>query len=116
MPSRKAQEDLIQITYDKAGLDLLQTAYFEAHGTGTPAGDPIEAGAIATVLGSRRNASNPLLVGSIKSNIGYLESVAGLAGLIKAVLILEKGFIPPSINFEKPREDVALEQWNLKVR
>ena len=86
----------------------------EAHGTGTSAGDPIEASAAAKIFGPHRNAADPLYVGAIKSGIGHLEGGAGVAGVIKSVLILESGIIPPNVNFEKPNPKVPVKRWNLK--
>ena len=114
-PSQEAQEQLIRACYRKAGLDPSQTAYFEAHGTGTKTGDPIEARAIASVFQNSRSSDQPLRIGSIKSNIGHTETASGVASIIKVALALEKGQIPPSINFEKPNEKLHLEQWNLKA-
>ncbi|KAI9879283.1 MAG: hypothetical protein M1830_009013 [Pleopsidium flavum] len=114
-PSQEAQEELIRACYRKAGLDPSHTAYFEAHGTGTPTGDPIEARAVASVFQDKRLSEQPLRMGSIKTNIGHTETASGLASIIKVALALEKGQIPPSINFEKPNEKLHLEEWNLKV-
>lgn len=111
-PSLEAQEALVRGCYRKAGLDPRDTQYFEAHGTGTQAGDTVEARAIASVFGSDRE---PLLIGSIKTNIGHTEAASGLGSIIKTALALEKGVIPPSINFEKPNPKIALEDWNLKL-
>lgn len=115
MPSSAAQESMIRAAYTRAGLDPLVTGYVEAHGTGTSAGDPVEADAIAAALGRARTSSNPIIIGSIKTNIGHLENASGLAGLIKAVLILEKGMIPPNINFEKANDQISLEERNMKL-
>ncbi|KAK3297391.1 uncharacterized protein B0H64DRAFT_457551 [Chaetomium fimeti] len=112
-PSQAAQEALIRECYRRAGLSPQGTQYFEAHGTGTPTGDPIEARAIAAVLGAGR--TDKLRIGSIKTNIGHTEAASGLAGLIKVVLALEKGQIPPSVNFEKPNPKLKLDEWGLKV-
>ena len=114
-PSQVGQEELIRACYDKAGLDPSNTTYFEAHGTGTPTGDPIEVGAIAAVFKDKRPLGEPLRIGSVKTNIGHTETPSGLASIIKVVLALEKGQIPPSINFEKPNAKLHLEEWNLKV-
>ncbi|KAI1087095.1 hypothetical protein F5B19DRAFT_500382 [Rostrohypoxylon terebratum] len=113
-PSQGAQEELMHECYRRAGIDPKHTQYFEAHGTGTPTGDPIEARAIAAVFGgsSRENA---LRIGSLKTNIGHTEAASGLASLIKIVLALEKGQIPPSINFKEPNPKLALDEWRLKV-
>ncbi|KAF2676018.1 hypothetical protein K458DRAFT_447715 [Lentithecium fluviatile CBS 122367] len=101
-PSSRAQEALIRETYSRAGLDLRTTRFFEAHGTGTPIGDPLEAGAIGAVFKDERSEEEPLVVGAVKSNIGHLGGASGIAGLIKSVLVLEHGVIPPNIWFEKP--------------
>ena len=102
--------------YDQAGLDPFDTDYVEAHGTGTTAGDPIEAEAISSVFGVNRTVDDPVLVGSVKTNIGHLEAASGLAALVKSVLALEHQIIPPNINFENPNKDIPLEAWRLKVR
>ncbi|KAL4860796.1 hypothetical protein BDV12DRAFT_208828 [Aspergillus spectabilis] len=109
-PSGEAQEKLIRETYAKANLDPGVTRFFEAHGTGTAVGDPIEAGAIGAVFGQHRSTEEPLYIGAVKSNVGHLEGASGVAGVIKAVLALEKGIIPPNTNFEKlnPRIDAPM--------
>lgn len=114
-PSQAAQEALIRECYRKAGIDPLGTQYFEAHGTGTPTGDPIEAAAIAAVFKPGREHNQLLRIGSIKTNIGHLEATSGLASVVKVALSLEKGFIPPTINFENPNPRLALDVWRLKV-
>ena len=101
--------------YQAAGLDCAETAYIEAHGTGTAVGDPIEAEALATVFGSVRPPGDPVIVGSIKTNIGHTEATSGLAGIIKAVYMLENGLIPPNINFQNAHERIYLQDWNMKV-
>ncbi|KAM3158720.1 hypothetical protein ABEW05_000751 [Botrytis cinerea] len=113
-PSREAQTRLIEETYIKGGLDLAKTRYFEAHGTGTPLGDPIEAGAIGSVFREYRSATEPLYVGALKSNIGHLEGGSGIAGLIKTVLVLEKGIIPPNANFEQANSNIDAEFFHLR--
>ncbi|KAJ5621531.1 hypothetical protein N7528_006314 [Penicillium herquei] len=112
-PSQSAQEALIRECYRRAGLKPNDTQYFEAHGTGTPTGDPIEARSIGAIFAQGR--TEPLRIGSVKTNIGHTEAASGLAGLIKVVLAMEKGQIPPSVNFEKPNPKLQLEQWGLKV-
>ncbi|KAH6646092.1 fatty acid synthase S-acetyltransferase [Truncatella angustata] len=108
-PSLDAQESLIRHVYEKANLDYDSTRYVEAHGTGTPVGDPIEMEAIGKVFRKFRSTEEPLYVGSIKSNIGHLEAGSGLAGILKAIMILEKGVIPPNALFENinPKIDTA---------
>ncbi|RDW56652.1 hypothetical protein BP6252_14065 [Coleophoma cylindrospora] len=115
MPSHAAQIDVINKAYAQAGLNPKDTCYVEAHGTGTQVGDKIEAGAIAESFGSERTQDSPLYMGSVKTNIGHTESTAGLAGLLKALLVLEKGVIPPNINFAVANEAIPLEKWNIKV-
>ncbi|KAF4624686.1 hypothetical protein G7Y89_g13484 [Cudoniella acicularis] len=109
-----AQETLIRETYSAGGLDLKETRYFEAHGTGTPAGDPLEAAAIGAVFRSERSGHEPLFVGALKSNIGHLAGASGIAGLIKSVLVLERGIIPPNIWFERPNPRILTKKWNIK--
>jgi acyl transferase domain-containing protein len=79
------------------------------------AGDPVEAGAIGKVFGAGRAHQSPVIVGSIKTNLGHTEASSGLAGVIKAVLALEKGLIPPNINFENPNPSIDLKMLNIKV-
>ncbi|KAF2811141.1 reducing type I polyketide synthase [Mytilinidion resinicola] len=98
-PSSKAQSELIRETYRRARLDLDQTRFIEAHGTGTAVGDPIEGNAIGEVFRRSRSSDDPLYVGAVKSNIGHLEGSSGIAGVIKSILALEKGVIPPNTNF-----------------
>ncbi|KAL8893510.1 MAG: hypothetical protein Q9192_005191 [Flavoplaca navasiana] len=113
-PSKEAQEALIRDTYNSAGLDPQVTRFFEAHGTGTAIGDTTEAAAIAAVFKNLRSREQPLLVGAVKSNIGHLEGASGLASLIKTVMVLERGVIPPNIWFERPHPDIHADEWNIK--
>ncbi|KXT12059.1 hypothetical protein AC579_4694 [Pseudocercospora musae] len=112
MPSPSAQKDLIHNTYAKAELDLRRASdrpqYFEAHGTGTPAGDPVEAEAIYTAFiassamsAATAEADHPLYVGSIKTVLGHTEGAAGLAGLLKAMLAIQNSCIPPNLHFNE---------------
>ena len=101
MPNGSAQEALIQKAYTEAGLDPKTTGYVEAHGTGTAVGDAVEAEAIAAVFSKGRQSDSPVMVGSIKTNIGHTEGTAGMAGLIKTTLMLEKGKILPNYDFKK---------------
>jgi len=113
--SKEAQESLIRNTYSSAGLDLRSTIFFETHGTGTPIGDPTEAGAIGGVSKDQRTPDEPLLIGAVKSNIGHLEGASGLASLIKTVMVLENAVIPPNICFERPHPSIQVNEWNIKV-
>ncbi|KAL8713811.1 MAG: hypothetical protein Q9225_006708, partial [Loekoesia sp. 1 TL-2023] len=114
-PSCEAQANLMESVYQTAGLDPAETDYIEAHGTGTAAGDPIEAEAISRVFTKCRSSMEPLVVGSVKTNIGHLEAASGLAGVVKTIFALENGVIPPNINFETPNKDIPLADWKLKV-
>jgi len=114
LPSPAAQEALIRATYAHAGVDPDDTGYFEAHGTGTKAGDPREAAAIGAVFGTHSRA-RPLYMGSVKSNIGHLEGAAGLAGIIKATLALKHAKIPPNMHFNTPNPDIPFKKWKLEV-
>lgn len=130
MPSASAQASLIRSTYAKAGLDLLnpndRPQYFEAHGTGTPAGDPIEAEAIHTAFGTFESGDvsqeskildsrHPLYVGSIKTVLGHTEGAAGVAGLMKASLALQRGIVPPNRLFNKLNPNVAPFYNNVEI-
>ncbi|KAK0375860.1 PKSN polyketide synthase for alternapyrone biosynthesis protein [Colletotrichum limetticola] len=115
-PSAEAQAELIRSTYEKAGLLYSDTQYFEAHGTGTPLGDPIELSAIGATLGSGRSPeSGPLYVGSIKANVGHTEGCSGLAGVLKSVLCLEKGILVPTAGIEKVNPNLKLSEWKLAL-
>ena len=115
LPSREAQGSLIRSTYAKAGLELSQTGFFEAHGTGTVAGDAAELGAIGDAFANAKSSDNKLLVGSVKTNVGHLEGTAGLAGIIKAILSVEKGQVPQNLYYEKPHPDNDLEKYQIRV-
>ncbi|PSN68460.1 hypothetical protein BS50DRAFT_676305 [Corynespora cassiicola Philippines] len=116
MPSLEAQAALITQVYERNGLDYGSTQYVEAHGTGTKVGDPIETNAIHRTIGQPKTSSRKrLFVGSVKANIGHLEAAAGVASIIKGVLSLERGLIPPNINFSKPNPAIPLDEWNMAV-
>ncbi|TXN41525.1 SDR family NAD(P)-dependent oxidoreductase [Methylobacterium sp. WL7] len=113
LPSGYAQGALLERVYRDAGISLDDLAFMEAHGTGTPVGDPIEASAIGTKLGVGRQA--PLPIGSIKTNIGHTEPVSGLAGLMKATLALEHNLVPPSLHAAELNPDIPFDELNLRV-
>ncbi|KAI0142877.1 putative polyketide synthase [Xylariaceae sp. FL1272] len=113
-PSKEHQLQLIESTYRKAGLDMAMTRFFEAHGTGTAIGDPIEAMAIGNAFAPDRAPDDPLFIGSIKANIGHLEGAAGIAGIIKAILVLERGTIPPIANLHKLNDNIDASFLNLE--
>ncbi|KAJ6151550.1 hypothetical protein N7470_007147 [Penicillium chermesinum] len=107
MPNGNAHQKLIRRAHESAGLDVRRTAVIEGHGTGTGAGDPIEASAFTKVLGAERTSENPLYIGSLKSNFGHLEGASGLVGMIKAVLMLQHGKVLPTAGFEKINPKIA---------
>ncbi|KAL4948253.1 hypothetical protein BDW69DRAFT_189445 [Aspergillus filifer] len=116
-PSGDAHASLIRETYQRAGLPLSETTYFEAHGTGTPQGDPIEMRAIAQTVASacRDDELGPLYVGSVKPNVGHTEGAAGLAGVIKVVLCLEAGVIPLVTGLTTVNPKLRLTEWNIAL-
>ena len=116
MPNSEAQEALMRQVYKHAGLDPKLTGYIEAHGTGTKVGDPLEAKALQAVFGEGRTPRQPLLIGSVKSNIGHLEGTSGVVAVIKTALMLERGFVLPNCNYEKTNEEIPMERWNMKVK
>ena len=106
-PNGPSQEDVVRAALADANAAPLDVAYVEAHGTGTLLGDPIEVGALGTVLCRDRPQHRPLLIGSVKTNIGHTESAAGIAGLIKAVLMLHHGEIPPHLHLRELNAHIA---------
>lgn len=114
-PNDGAQERLIRSCYEKAGLDPSLTSYVEAHGTGTPVGDPIEISALSAAFETHKSPEHPLLVGSIKSNIGHTEAASGLASIIKVTMSLEKGLIPPNGNMQQPNPKLRLDDRNIRI-
>ena len=113
VPNGPAQENVLRKALASAKVDPAQISYVEAHGTGTPLGDPIEVRALSKVMG--QNRQHPLLIGSVKTNIGHLESAAGIAGLMKVVLSLEHGEIPPHLHFKQPNPNIAWDDLPIKV-
>ena len=115
VPNGPAQEQVIADALARAGIEPSSVDYLEAHGTGTELGDPIEVEAAAAVYGQGRDSDRPLLIGSAKTNIGHLEAAAGVAGLIKAVLAIRSGVIPPHLQFERPNPRVDWETLPVRV-
>ena len=113
LPSKAFQAKLLEKLYLDRGLDLNDIAFIEAHGTGTPVGDPIEATAIGETLAQERD--EPLLIGSVKTNIGHMEAASGLGGVLKAILALEHDQLPASLHSEDPSPYIDFEKLNLKV-
>lgn len=114
VPSPAAQEALLRQVLRAAGKEPTEVAYIEAHGTGTPVGDPREAQAIGAVMAGR-GADRPCLVGSVKGNLGHLEAAAGIVGLIKAALTVQRRQVAPTIHFEQPNPAIAFEELGLRV-
>lgn len=114
VPNGIAQAALMRETFCKAELDPAQVAYVEAHGTGTAVGDPTEAHAIGSVIGAGRSADR-CLIGSVKTNIGHLESAAGIAGLIKAALVIQKRIVPRNLHFHTPNPHIDFQALGLEI-
>jgi len=115
MPSAQVQADLLQKVYQQANIDPEAITYIEAHGTGTAVGDPVESRAIGSALGKKRSKTNPLPIGSIKSNLGHLEAASAIAGLAKAVYCIQHRAIPATIGIKKLNPNIQLDDWNIEV-
>ena len=114
-PSRWSQEQVLRAAYERAGVIPGRVSYVEAHGTGTLIGDPIEAAALGAVMGEGRAPGRSCAVGSVKSNLGHLESAAGVAGLLKAALSLSHRTLVPSLHFETPNRYARLDERGLRI-
>ncbi|HEY7489577.1 MAG TPA: SDR family NAD(P)-dependent oxidoreductase, partial [Candidatus Tectomicrobia bacterium] len=115
VPNRFAQEAMLREAYRQAGCSPGQVQYIEAHGTGTPVGDPIEVQALGTVLSTDRPAGSDCVIGSVKTNIGHLEAGAGIAGLIKTALALQHREIPAHLHFQEPNPNIPFDELRLRV-
>ncbi|CAK0764460.1 SDR family NAD(P)-dependent oxidoreductase [Gammaproteobacteria bacterium] len=116
VPNGPSQVKVIRAALANGGITPDQVGYLEAHGTGTALGDPIEMGALGTVFGSRATRiGTPLRVASVKTNFGHLESAAGIAGLIKAILAVHHGQIPPHRNFAQPSPHIHWESLAVEI-
>ncbi len=113
LPSTEAQAQLVRDACADAGIAPADVDFVEAHGTGTAVGDPIEAIALAEALCGERET--PLPIGSVKTNLGHLETAAGVVGLIKGMLVLKRGQIPPSLHFENPSPHIDMVGLKLRV-
>ncbi len=114
VPSSAAQSALIIETYEKAGIAPDEVDYLEAHGTGTAVGDPIETHGLGEALGKLRSKDNPLLIGSVKSNMGHLEAASGVAGMVKALHCLIHREVPATIHLANPNPNIKFDEWNLR--
>lgn len=115
LPSPEAQARLVKEACVDAGIDPARVGFVEAHGTGTAVGDPIEATALAEALCLGQNRPEPLPIGSVKTNMGHLETASGVVGLIKAILVLKHGQIPGSIHFTEPNPHIDFKALHLRV-
>jgi acyl transferase domain-containing protein/NADPH:quinone reductase-like Zn-dependent oxidoreductase/acyl carrier protein len=115
VPSVQAQAALLSRAYAEAGIAPSEIDYLEAHGTGTAVGDPVETHALGEALGRHRARGSPLLIGSVKSNLGHLEAAAGMAGLVKALYCVQHRQVPATIHLSEPNPNIRLDEWNLKV-
>ena len=114
-PSRWSQEEVLRAAYRRANVPAGSVSYVETHGTGTVIGDPIEAAALGAVMGEGRASDRPCVIGSVKTNLGHLESAAGVASLMKAVLSLSHRTLLPSLHFAAPNPYAKLADRNLRV-
>ncbi len=114
-PNGLAQQAVLRDALEDAGIDPARMSLIEAHGTGTPLGDPIEVEALREVYGPRRPDGGTCVIGSVKTNIGHLEAAAGIAGLIKIVLCLQREAIPPHLHFRSLNEHIALADTSLRI-
>ena len=115
VPNGTAQEQVIEEALSRAGVTPADVDYLEAHGTGTKVGDPIEVNAAVAVYGREREPERPLLIGSVKTNIGHLEPASGIAGLIKAALAMKLGMIPKHLNLVNPNPKLDWERLPVRV-
>ncbi len=115
VPGVETQAAMLDIAYRQAGMEPKQVRFMEAHGTGTPVGDPIETRALGQVLSRGRDEGDTCLIGSVKTNIGHLESGSGVAGLMKAALVLHHDTVPPNLNFETPNPNIPFDEFKLEV-
>ncbi|TDC98000.1 SDR family NAD(P)-dependent oxidoreductase [Actinomadura sp. 7K507] len=119
VPEQAGQEEAVRLACRHAAVGPADVQYVELHGTGTRAGDPVEAAALGAALGvpvASQGARRPLAVGSVKTNIGHLEGAAGIAGLVKTVLCIRHRELVPSLHFERPHPRIPLDRLNLRVQ
>ena len=115
VPNTLALEQVMETAMSEAGVQSSEIDYLETHGTGTAVGDPIEINAVANVFGPDRQDDRPLLIGSVKTNIGHLESAAGIAGLIKTALVVRHGVIPKHLHFHEPNPSIDWDRIPIQV-
>ncbi|KAI0006809.1 hypothetical protein F4779DRAFT_595040 [Xylariaceae sp. FL0662B] len=113
LPSADGQEAVIRKAYAQARLDFDKTDYVECHGTGTAVGDPIEVEAVSRVF--KKPKGSPLMIGSVKTNLGHSEAASGISSIIKVTLALEKGVIPPTIGVKNINPKIKIDDWNVHI-
>ncbi len=114
-PSIEGQAEVISLAQAVAGVGPEEISYVEAHGTGTPLGDVVELEALTQVFGVRAQGRPSCVLGSVKTNIGHLETASGMAGLIKTALSLQHGLLPPSLHFEAPNPEIDFQRTPFQV-
>jgi acyl transferase domain-containing protein len=114
-PNGPSQQAVIRRALEQAAVSPSELSYVECHGTGTPLGDPIEVQALGTVLAKRRSVEQPVVIGSLKSNLGHTQAAAGVGGIIKVALALEHGRIPKSLHFDVPSPHIPWSELPVKV-
>ncbi|NER24034.1 MAG: SDR family NAD(P)-dependent oxidoreductase, partial [Symploca sp. SIO1C2] len=115
VPNGPSQQAVIRQALKNGGVDPVQVSYIEAHGTGTSLGDPIEVRAIGAVFSASHSHEHPLMIGSLKTNIGHLEAAAGIAGLLKVVLQLQHQEIAPHLHFKEPNPYINWDELPVDV-
>ncbi len=115
VPGVETQAEMLRVAYAQAGMEPKMVRYMEAHGTGTPVGDPIETRALGQILSQGRDEDDYCLLGSVKTNVGHLESGSGVAGLAKAALVLHHDQVPANLNFKNPNPNIPFDEFKFKV-
>ncbi|MFX4228210.1 MAG: beta-ketoacyl synthase N-terminal-like domain-containing protein [Porticoccaceae bacterium] len=115
MPSFAGQSALLKKIYEDADINVNEIDYIEAHGTGTSVGDPIEATAIGETLAKLRSHKHFLPIGSVKTNLGHMETASGMAGMVKTILCLKHRAVPPNLHFENPNPNIDFDGLNISV-
>ncbi len=114
-PGVRGQEAMLRQAYRTAGVDPREVRYVEAHGTGTKRGDPVEVRALSNVLCENRPEDDTLLIGSVKTNVGHMEAAAGIGGLVKTALVLDRGLVPPSLHFKEPNPNIPWDRLPIRI-
>ncbi|KYR01562.1 putative fatty acid synthase [Tieghemostelium lacteum] len=114
-PSKESQSENIEMALKNANVMASDIYYVEAHGTGTPVGDPIEVESLSKVFKNNHTSQSPLYIGSVKPNIGHLESASGIASIVKVAMMLKNRQLIPTINLKTPNPKINFDEWNLRV-